>query len=84
MSGTAPETPNGKVYTSEKKQGLKTKYERQRAKKDRRVAQRYQELISTPGAMATAVRGQVMKEFGIHSPSTIYRTLERVMNRLGN
>lgn len=78
MSETAHETPNGTGYTSEKREGLLTKYERDRLERDKKVAERYQELISAPGAMATAVRSRVMKEFGIHSPSTVYRTLDRV------
>ncbi|MDB5241434.1 MAG: hypothetical protein JWP57_2059 [Spirosoma sp.] len=78
MSETPNETPNGTGYTSQKKMPLLTKFEQQRQEKDRKVADRYQELISTPGAMPTAVRSRVMKEFGIHSPSTVYRTLERV------
>ncbi len=80
MSETAKETPNGTGYTSEIKPGLQTKFQRQRADKDKRIAQRYQELIEQPGAMPTAVRSRVMKEFGLHSPSTVYRTLERVQS----
>ena len=71
-------TLNGKACPSERKPELRTRYQRSRAKHDKAVYDRYQELISQPGAMATAVQAKVMKEFGIYSRSTVYRTLERV------
>ncbi len=56
---------------------VKTEFKREQEAKDLALLADYQELMSHPDAMATAVNQILMKKYGIHATSTIWTIRKR-------
>ncbi len=52
---------------------LKTSYRKEKEARNRKIYMRFNELMKNEGAQADMVTRQVMKEYGIYSPTTIWR-----------
>lgn len=59
----------------------KTPFQLEKEKRDEAIYREFQELMSEPGAMATAVEAHLMKRHSIHSRATIHNIRTRVSNR---
>lgn len=60
---------------------LKTPYQLECEARDKKIAERYYELVGNPANSKMAVLHKVMEEFNIHAESTIYAACTRYMSR---
>jgi hypothetical protein len=56
---------------------IKTLFKREQEAKDIAIRAEFEELMSQPGAMATAVNQILMRKYGIHAASTIWTIRKR-------
>ena len=61
---------------------IKTQFQLEKEAKELAVYTEHKELMSQPGAMATAVDEILMRKYGIYSKSTIWFIRKRVEKRL--
>lgn len=52
---------------------LKTDFKRKKEARNKKIYERFRELMNEEGSQRGMVTMQVMKEFGIYSPSTIWK-----------
>ena len=52
---------------------LKTSFRKEKEARNRKILMRFNELMNLEGAQIDMVTRQVMKEYGIYSPSTIWK-----------
>lgn len=63
------------------KNAVKTTFQREREAREMAIYNEKKEMMSVPGAMATAVDQILMKKYHLHSRATIWATMKRVEER---
>jgi len=61
---------------------IKTEYQLEKEARELAIYNEWNELMSQPGAMASAVEKHLMQKYSIHAKSTIWFARKRVEKRL--
>jgi hypothetical protein len=61
---------------------FKPEYQREKEARELALYNEYNELMKTPGAMATAVNEFLMKKHNLHARTTIYYSRKNVEKRM--